>query len=144
MGASGECPDYPSTSAKPLPTTMPLQGDVYVVENNPSTYIIRLERCEGSNDHPGVGFRETKLENLIARMESKGGHWDDWETMELCVDRWLSEIPSLDVGSIGRSWKHRESIQTALQHQPNHLQQQCCFRGMSMSSRTTLPPISSI
>jgi hypothetical protein len=55
---------------------MPLQGEVYVVENNPSTYIIRLERREGSNDHPGVGFRETKLENLIARMESEGGHRD--------------------------------------------------------------------
>ena len=55
---------------------MPLQGEVYVVENNPSTFIIRLERREGSNDHPGVGFRETELENLIVRMESKGGHWD--------------------------------------------------------------------
>ena len=55
---------------------MPLQGDVYVVENNPSTYIIRLGRCEGSNDHPGVGFQEIKLENLIARMESEVGHWD--------------------------------------------------------------------
>ena len=55
---------------------MPLQGEVYVVENNPSTYIIRLERREGSNDHPGVGFRETELENLIARMESEGGHRD--------------------------------------------------------------------
>ena len=53
---------------------MLLQGEVYVVENNPSTYIIRLERHEGSNDHPGVGFRETKLENLIARMESEAGH----------------------------------------------------------------------
>ena len=37
---------------------MLLQGDVYVDENNPSTYIIRLERHEGSNDHPGVGFRD--------------------------------------------------------------------------------------
>ena len=55
---------------------MPLQGEVYVVENNPSTYIIRLERRERSNDHPGVGFRETELENLIARMESEGGHRD--------------------------------------------------------------------
>ena len=55
---------------------MPLQGEVYVIENNPSTYIIHLERREGSNDHPGVGFRETELENLIARMESEGGHWD--------------------------------------------------------------------
>ena len=55
---------------------MPLQGEVYVVKNNPSTYIIRLERREGSNDHPGVGFRETELENLIARMESKAGHRD--------------------------------------------------------------------
>ena len=55
---------------------MPLQGDVYVVENNPSTYIICLERCEGSNDHPGVGFRETELESLIARMESEAGHRD--------------------------------------------------------------------
>ena len=55
---------------------MPLQGDVYVVENNPSTYIIRLERCDGFNDHPGVGFRETELENLIARMESEVGHQD--------------------------------------------------------------------
>ena len=55
---------------------MPLQGEVYVVKNNPSTYIIRLERCEGSNDHPGVGFRETELENLIARMESEVGHRD--------------------------------------------------------------------
>ena len=73
---SGEHPDYPSTSAKPYPTTMPLQGEVYVVENNPSTYIIRLERCEGSNDHPGVGFRETELKNLIVKMESKGGHRD--------------------------------------------------------------------
>ena len=72
----GEHPDYPSTSAKLLPTTMPLQGDVYVVENKPSTYIIRLERREGSNDHPGVGFRETKLKNLIARMEREAGHWD--------------------------------------------------------------------
>ena len=53
---------------------MPLQGEVYVVENNPSTYIICLERHEGSNDHPGVGFRETELKNLIARMESEGGH----------------------------------------------------------------------
>ena len=35
---------------------MPLQGDVYVVENNPSTYINHLEHREGSNDHPGVGF----------------------------------------------------------------------------------------
>ena len=75
-GASGERPDYPSTSAKPLSTTMPLQGDVYVIENNPSTYIIHLERREGSNDHPGVGFRETKLKNLIARMEREVGHWD--------------------------------------------------------------------
>ena len=72
----GECPDYPSTSAKPPPTTMPLQGEVYVVENNPSTYIIRLERREGSNDHPGVGFQETELENLIVRMESEARHWD--------------------------------------------------------------------
>ena len=55
---------------------MPLQGDVYVVENNPSTYIIRLECHEGSNNHPGVGFRETELENLIARMESEAGHRD--------------------------------------------------------------------
>ena len=55
---------------------MPLQGEVYVVENNPSTYIIHLERREGSNDHPGVGFRETELENLITRMESEVGHWD--------------------------------------------------------------------
>ena len=55
---------------------MPLQGDVYVIENNPSTYIIRLERREGSNDHPGVGFQETELENLIARMESEAGHQD--------------------------------------------------------------------
>ena len=54
---------------------MPLQGDVYVVGNNPSTYIIHLERREGSSDHPGVGFQETKLENLIARMESEAGHW---------------------------------------------------------------------
>ena len=58
---------------------MPLQGDVYVVENNPSTYIICLERREGSNDHPGVGFRETKLENLIVRMESEVGHRDALE-----------------------------------------------------------------
>ena len=58
---------------------MPLQGDVYVVENNPSTYIIHLERHEGSNDHPGVGFRETELKNLIARMESKLGHRDALE-----------------------------------------------------------------
>ena len=35
---------------------MPLQGDVYVVENNPSTYIIHLEHHKGSNDYPGVGF----------------------------------------------------------------------------------------
>ena len=55
---------------------MPFQGEVYVVENNPSTYIICLECCEGSNDHPGVGFRETELENLIERMESEVGHWD--------------------------------------------------------------------
>ena len=55
---------------------MPLQGDVCVVENNPSTYIIRLERRKGSNDHPGVGFRETELKNLIARMESEAGHQD--------------------------------------------------------------------
>ena len=55
---------------------MPLQGDVYIVENNPSTYIICLERCKGSNYHPGVGFQETKLEDLIARMESEVGHWD--------------------------------------------------------------------
>ena len=55
---------------------MPLQGDVYVIENNPSTYIIRPEHREGSNDHPGVGFQETKLENLIARMESEAGHRD--------------------------------------------------------------------
>ena len=53
---------------------MPLQGDVYVVENNPSTCIIRLECCEGSSDHPGVGFQETELENLIVRMESEVGH----------------------------------------------------------------------
>ena len=58
---------------------MPLQGDVYVVENNPSTYIIRLERREGSNDHPGVGFQETELENLIVRMESESGHQDALE-----------------------------------------------------------------
>ena len=55
---------------------MPLQGDVYVVENNPSTYIIHLERRKGSNDHPGVGFRETELESLIVRMESEVGHRD--------------------------------------------------------------------
>ena len=55
---------------------MLLQGEVYVVENNPSTYIIRLERCEGSNDHPGVGFQETDLKNLIVRMESEAGHRD--------------------------------------------------------------------
>ena len=47
---------------------MPLQGDIYVVENNPTTYVIRLERREGSNDHPGVGFRETELESLVARV----------------------------------------------------------------------------
>ena len=58
---------------------MPLQGDVYVVENNPATYIIRLECCEGPSDHPGVGFRETELENLIARMESEAGHRDSLE-----------------------------------------------------------------
>ena len=58
---------------------MPLQGDVYVVENNPSTYIIHLERREGSNNHPGAGFRETELKNLIARMESKLGHRDALE-----------------------------------------------------------------
>ena len=55
---------------------MLLQGDVYVIENNLSTYIIHLERCKGSNDHPGVGFRETELENLIVRMEREAGHWD--------------------------------------------------------------------
>ena len=55
---------------------MPLQGEVYVVEINPSTYIIHLEHREGSNDHPGVGFRETELENLIARMENEVGHRD--------------------------------------------------------------------
>ena len=55
---------------------MPLQGEVYVIENNPSTYIIHLERRKGSNDHPGVGFRETKLKNLIVGMESEAGHWD--------------------------------------------------------------------
>ena len=55
---------------------MPLQGDVYIVENNPSTYIIHLECREGSNDHPGVGFRETEPEGLIARMESETGHPD--------------------------------------------------------------------
>ena len=58
---------------------MPLQGDVCIVENNPSTYIICLEHCEGSNNHPGVGFRETELENLVARMESKVGHRDALE-----------------------------------------------------------------
>ena len=58
---------------------MPLQGDVYVVENNPSTYIIHLEHCEGSNDHPGVGFQETELENLITRMEGEAGHRDALE-----------------------------------------------------------------
>ena len=55
---------------------MLLQGEVYVVENNPSTYIIHLEHHKGSNDHPGVGFRETELENVIARMESEAGHRD--------------------------------------------------------------------
>ena len=55
---------------------MLLQGGVYVIENNPSTYIIYLERREGSNDHPGVGFRETELESLIVRMESEAGHRD--------------------------------------------------------------------
>ena len=55
---------------------MPLQGDVYVIENNPSTYIIHLECRKGSNNHPGVGFQETKLKNLIARMESEVGHRD--------------------------------------------------------------------
>ena len=55
---------------------MLLQGEVYVVENNPPTYIIHLECRKGSNDHPGVGFRETELENLIARMESEAGHRD--------------------------------------------------------------------
>ena len=55
---------------------MPLQGDVYVIENNPSTYTIHLERRKGSNDHPGVGFQETELENLIVRMENEAGHWD--------------------------------------------------------------------
>ena len=68
-------------------------------------------------------------------------HQDDWETTELCVDHQLSEILSLDVGSIGRSREHWESVQATLQHQPNHLQQQCHFREMSMSLRTTLPPI---
>jgi hypothetical protein len=58
---------------------MPLQGDVYVVENNPSTYIICLERREGPSDHPGVGFRETELKNLIVRMESEAGHRDSLE-----------------------------------------------------------------
>ena len=56
---------------------MPLQGDIYVVENNPTTYIIRLERREGSNDHPGVGFRETELESLIARVEAEVGDRDE-------------------------------------------------------------------
>ena len=36
---------------------MPLQGDVYLIKNNPSTYIIYLECHEGSNNHPGVGFQ---------------------------------------------------------------------------------------
>ena len=67
---------------------MPLQGDVYVVENNPSTYIIRLERRKGSNDHPGVGFRETELENLIARMESEAGHRDALQ-LELRCAVWV-------------------------------------------------------
>ena len=58
---------------------MPLQGDVYVIKNNTSTYIIHLERCKGSNNHPGVGFQETELENLIARVESEVGHWDALE-----------------------------------------------------------------
>ena len=58
---------------------MPLQGDVYVIENNPSTYIICLEHHKGSSDHPGVGFQETELENLIVRMESELGHWDALE-----------------------------------------------------------------
>ena len=56
---------------------MPLQGDVYVVENNPATYVTRLERREGSNDHPGVGFRETELESLIARVEAEAGDRDE-------------------------------------------------------------------
>ena len=58
---------------------MPLQGDVYVFKNNPSTYIICLEHCEGSNNHPGVGFQETELKNLIARVESEAGHRDALE-----------------------------------------------------------------
>ena len=75
----GEYLDYPSTSAKQLPTTMPLQGDVYVVKNDPSTYIIHLEHHKGSGDHPGVGFQETELENLIARAEAKVGDRDALE-----------------------------------------------------------------
>ena len=56
---------------------MPLQGDVYVVENNPTTYVVRLERRKGSNDRPGVGFRETELESLIARVEAEAGDRDE-------------------------------------------------------------------
>ena len=56
---------------------MPLQGDVYVIENNPATYVIHLERREGSNNHPGVGYWETELESLIARVEAKAGDRDE-------------------------------------------------------------------
>ena len=41
------------------------------------SYVIRLERHEGSNDHPGVGFRETELEGLIARVEAEAGDRDE-------------------------------------------------------------------
>ena len=92
---------------------MPLQGDVYVVENNPSTYIIRLECCEGSNDHPGVGFRETKLKNLIARMESKVGHWDalqgTWNSDALlgfAVHAILDHQARLSHPGEDRVWRH--------------------------------------
>ena len=52
---------------------MSLQGEVHVVENNPSTYFICLEHHEGSNNHPGIGFQETELKSLIVRVEAKAG-----------------------------------------------------------------------
>ena len=92
---------------------MPLQGEVYVVENNPSTYIIRLERREGSNDHPGVGFQETELKNLIARMESEAGHqdalqgtWNSDALFRIAVRAILDHQAHPSCLGEGRVWRH--------------------------------------
>ena len=65
------------TSLYPIPTTMPLQGEVYLVGNTAA--IRRLESRGTGNGNPGIGFREIDLVGLVGTMERADGERDALE-----------------------------------------------------------------